>query len=83
MVYFSIVSNLSCDEVSVNSVFLYATKIPDGLELEKSFIRVMIVLRFMENKDVFEKFCKMLAKRLIQGLSGIDDAETVMISSSK
>ena len=36
----------------------------------------MVIFRYIEDKDVFQKFySKMLAKRLVQGNSASDDAE--------
>ena len=44
----------------------------------------MIVFKYIEDKDVFQKFySKMLAKRLVQFLSASDDAEASMISKLK
>ena len=46
--------------------------------------QVMIVFKYIEDKDVFQKFySKMLAKRLVQFLSASDDAEASMISKLK
>lgn len=40
------------------------------------FILQMVIFRYIEDKDVFQKFySKMLAKRLVQGNSASDDAE--------
>lgn len=44
----------------------------------------MTVFKYLEDKDVFQKFySKMLAKRLISGLSASEDAEANMISRLK
>jgi cullin 1 len=44
----------------------------------------MTVFKYVEDKDVFQKFySKMLAKRLVNGTSASDDAETSMISKLK
>lgn len=44
----------------------------------------MILFRYVEDKDVFQKFySKMLAKRLVQQISASDDAEASMISKLK
>uniref|UniRef100_A0A914W0B5 Cullin family profile domain-containing protein n=1 Tax=Plectus sambesii TaxID=2011161 RepID=A0A914W0B5_9BILA len=49
-------------------------------ELEDSLAE-MIVFKYIEDKDIFEKFySKMLAKRLVSGLSVNDDAESSMIN---
>jgi cullin 1 len=44
----------------------------------------MIVFKYIEDKDVYQKFySKMLAKRLVGQLSASDDAEASMISKLK
>ena len=44
----------------------------------------MVIFRYVEDKDVFQKFySKMLAKRLVQQNSASDDAEASMISKLK
>ena len=44
----------------------------------------MIVFKYIEEKDVFQKFySKMLAKRLVNQTSASDDAEANMISKFK
>lgn len=44
----------------------------------------MIVFKYIEDKDVYQKFySKMLAKRLVGQLSASDDAEANMISKLK
>lgn len=44
----------------------------------------MVIFRYVEDKDVFQKFySKMLAKRLVQQNSASDDAESNMISKLK
>lgn len=44
----------------------------------------MVVFKYIEDKDVFQKFySKMLAKRLVQHVSASDDAEASMISKLK
>ena len=46
--------------------------------------QVMVVFKYIEDKDVFQKFySKMLAKRLVQHMSASDDAEASMISKLK
>ncbi|KAK3881618.1 hypothetical protein Pcinc_013948 [Petrolisthes cinctipes] len=53
-------------------------------ELEDTLNQVMIVFKYIEDKDVFQKFySKMLAKRLVQYMSASDDAEASMISKLK
>ena len=44
----------------------------------------MVVFKYIEDKDVFQKFySKMLAKRLVYQTSASDDAEASMISKLK
>lgn len=44
----------------------------------------MTVFKYVEDKDVFQKFySRMLAKRLVNGTSASDDAEGSMISKLK
>jgi len=61
-----------------------SSKNPEEAELEDILNRVMIVFKYIEDKDVFQKFySKMLAKRLVQTASASDDAEASMISKLK
>lgn len=53
-------------------------------DLEASLSEVMTVFKFIEDKDVFQKFySRQLAKRLVHGGSASEDAETSMISKLK
>lgn len=48
------------------------------------WLRQMVVFKYIEDKDVFQKFyAKMLAKRLVHQNSASDDAEASMISKLK
>eukprot|EP00918_Siedleckia_nematoides_P023910 GHVU01051595.1.p1 GENE.GHVU01051595.1~~GHVU01051595.1.p1 ORF type:complete len:776 (+),score=76.19 GHVU01051595.1:206-2533(+) len=61
-----------------------SSKNPEEAELEDTLSQVMVVFKYIEDKDVFQKFySKMLAKRLVQHLSASDDAEASMISKLK
>ena len=61
-----------------------SAKNPEEAELEDLLGRVMTVFKYIEDKDVFQKFySKMFAKRLVFGLSASDDAESSMISRLK
>ncbi|TKY85055.1 hypothetical protein EX895_006135 [Sporisorium graminicola] len=52
--------------------------------LEEALTDVMVVFKYIEDKDVFQKFySKMLAKRLVNFASASDDAEANMISRLK
>lgn len=52
--------------------------------LEEALADVMVVFKYIEDKDVFQKFySKMLAKRLVNFASASDDAEASMISRLK
>lgn len=53
-------------------------------EIEKALDKVMTLFRFIQEKDVFEKYYKQhLAKRLLLNRSRSDDAERMMISKLK
>ncbi|KAL9104037.1 MAG: hypothetical protein Q9163_000976 [Psora crenata] len=53
-------------------------------DLEASLIQVMTVFKYIEDKDVFQKFySRMLAKRLVHSSSASEDAETSMIGKLK
>merc|ERR1712038_1353741 len=61
-----------------------SAKNPEEAELEDTLNQVMVVFKYIEDKDVFQKFySKMLAKRLVQHMSASDDAEAFMISKLK
>ncbi|XP_058802499.1 cullin-1-like [Phymastichus coffea] len=61
-----------------------SSKNPEEAELEDTLNQVMIVFKYIEDKDVYQKFySKMLAKRLVQQISASDDAEASMISKLK
>jgi cullin 1 len=56
----------------------------EELEIEDCLNSVMTVFKYVEDKDVFQKFySKMLAKRLVNSSSVSDDAETSMIGKLK
>ncbi|KAI9556809.1 hypothetical protein GHT06_016600 [Daphnia sinensis] len=61
-----------------------SAKNPEEAELEDTLNQVMVVFKYIEDKDVFQRFySKMLAKRLVQHMSASDDAEASMISKLK
>lgn len=61
-----------------------SSKNPEEAELEDTLNLVMVVFKYIDDKDVFQKFySKMLAKRLVQHMSASDDAEASMISKLK
>ncbi|XP_052867959.1 cullin-1 isoform X1 [Anopheles cruzii] len=61
-----------------------SSKNPEEAELEDTLNQVMVVFKYIEDKDVFQKFySKMLAKRLCHHMSASDDAEASMISKLK
>ncbi|XP_066254887.1 cullin-1-like isoform X2 [Euwallacea similis] len=61
-----------------------SNKNAEETELEDTLNQVMVVFKYIEDKDVFQKFySKMLAKRLVQHMSASDDAEASMISKLK
>jgi len=53
-------------------------------ELENTLGQIMTVFKYIDDKDVFQKFySRMLARRLVHSNSSSDDAETSMISKLK
>lgn len=53
-------------------------------ELEVTLSQIMTVFKYIEDKDVFQKFySRMLARRLVHTSTSSDDAETSMISKLK
>jgi len=65
-----------CDSLLKKSV-----KNPEEAELEDILNSVMVIFKYVEDKDVFQKFySKMLAKRLVQQNSASDDAEATVIT---
>ena len=61
-----------------------STKSTEEDDMEKQLNQVMTVFKYIEDKDVFNKFySKTLAKRLVMGTSASGDAETSMISKLK
>ncbi|KAI1718755.1 cullin family domain-containing protein [Ditylenchus destructor] len=57
---------------------------PEEGEMEDMLSQVMIVFKYIEDKDVFQKFySKMLAKRLVGDASASDEAESNMIAKLK
>ncbi len=73
-------------EDTLNQVvsFSKAQCIEELLHLTVCPLFQMVVFKYIEDKDVFQKFySKMLAKRLVQHMSASDDAEASMISKLK
>ncbi|XP_065053856.1 cullin-1-like [Rhopilema esculentum] len=67
-----------------DSVLKKSAKNPEETELEDILNSVMVVFKYIEDKDVFQKFySRMLAKRLVHQNSASDDAEASMISKLK
>ncbi|KAI9789389.1 MAG: hypothetical protein M1816_006047 [Peltula sp. TS41687] len=61
-----------------------STKSAEETDLENMLTQIMTVFKYIEDKDVFQKFySRMLAKRLVHTSSASDDAETSMISKLK
>ena len=59
-------------------------KTAEESELEEMLVQIMVVFKYIEDKDVFQKFySRMLTKRLVHTSSVSDDAETSMISKLK
>jgi cullin 3 len=56
----------------------------DDSELEQQLDKVIVIFRYLQDKDVFENFYKQhLARRLLSGRSVSDDAERNMIAKLK
>ncbi|KAJ1063050.1 hypothetical protein AB1E18_003394 [Capra hircus] len=67
-----------------DSLLKKSSKNPEEAELEDTLNHVMTVFKYMDDKDVVQKFyTKMLAKRLVRQNSASDDAEASMISKLK
>lgn len=61
-----------------------SSKNAEESELEECLSQAMIIFKYIEDKDVFQKFySKMLAKRLVGHMSASDDFEESMISKLK
>ncbi|XP_021951491.1 cullin-1 [Folsomia candida] len=59
-------------------------KNPEDQEMEDTLNQVMVVFKYLEDKDVFQKFySKMLANRLVSHMSASDEAESSMIGKLK
>uniref|UniRef100_UPI00358F20EB cullin-1-like n=1 Tax=Myxine glutinosa TaxID=7769 RepID=UPI00358F20EB len=64
-----------------DSLLKKSSKNPEEADLEDALNQVIVVFKYIEDKDVFQKFyANMLAKRLVKHNSAGDDAETSMIS---
>jgi cullin 1 len=61
-----------------------SAKNPEEGEMERLLNDVMVVFKYIEDKDVFQTFySKQLAKRLIHGTSASEDLEGTMIGKLK
>ncbi|KAJ2935698.1 hypothetical protein H1R20_g1397, partial [Candolleomyces eurysporus] len=61
-----------------------SNKMAEEEDLETALNRVMILFKYLEDKDVFQTFyTTKLSKRLIHGVSASDEAEASMISKLK
>ncbi|KAF2722984.1 Cullin-domain-containing protein [Polychaeton citri CBS 116435] len=67
-----------------DNVLKRSTKSTEEDDMEKMLNQVMTIFKYIEDKDVFQKFySRTLAKRLVHGTSASGDAETSMISKLK
>ncbi|KAG0322199.1 hypothetical protein BGZ97_008351 [Linnemannia gamsii] len=67
-----------------DSLLRKSSKNPEENDLEEILNSIMTVFKYVEDKDVFQKFySKMLAKRLVNDTSASEDAEAGMISRLK
>ncbi|MCJ1404293.1 hypothetical protein MMC11_007518 [Xylographa trunciseda] len=61
-----------------------SAKSPEESDLENKLVQIMTIFKYIEDKDVFQKFySRMLAKRLVHASSASDEAETSMIGKLK
>eukprot|EP00124_Ichthyophonus_hoferi_P003659 Ihof_evm1s332 gene=Ihof_evmTU1s332 len=61
-----------------------SAKNPEENEIEDILSNIMVVFKYIEDKDVFQKYySKMLAKRLVGATSASDDMEAAMITKLK
>ena len=61
-----------------------SAKSAEEADIENALTQIMTVFKYIEDKDVFQKFySRMLAKRLVHTSSASEDAETSMISKLK
>eukprot|EP00055_Hartaetosiga_balthica_P006552 m.20735 g.20735 ORF g.20735 m.20735 type:complete len:771 (+) comp5280_c0_seq1:227-2539(+) len=68
----------------IDSILKKNSKAEDTVDLDSQFPKLMIVFKYLEDKDVFEKFYKKnLAKRLVQHQSVSDDAESNFLEHLK
>lgn len=67
-----------------DSLLKKSTAGAEETDLENTLTQIMTVFKYIEDKDVFQKFySRMLARRLVHTSSSSDDAETSMISKLK
>ncbi|TIA90432.1 hypothetical protein E3P99_01575 [Wallemia hederae] len=67
-----------------DSLLKKGNKQTEEAELEHALNQVMTLFKYIEDKDVFQKFyTKMLAKRLVSSTSASDDGESSMIGKLK
>ncbi|KAI5785046.1 Cullin [Peziza echinospora] len=67
-----------------DSLLRKSAKSAEESDLENKLSQIMTVFKYVEDKDVFQKFySRMLAKRLVNFTSASDDAETSMIGKLK
>ncbi|KAH9366645.1 hypothetical protein HPB48_017710 [Haemaphysalis longicornis] len=64
-----------------DSLLVKTAKIPEGSDLEDLLGQVMVLFKYIKDKDVFQKFyANLLARRLVDHTSASDDAEASMIT---
>ena len=67
-----------------DNVLKRSTKASEEDDMEKMLNQIMTIFKYIEDKDVYQKFySRHLAKRLVNGVSASNDAETSMISKLK
>mmetsp|Transcript_19410 Transcript_19410/g.45154 ORF Transcript_19410/g.45154 Transcript_19410/m.45154 type:complete len:776 (+) Transcript_19410:417-2744(+) len=74
----------SCLSVYVDELLRVGLRGATDDQITKELNKIIIVFRYLSDKDVFESFYKQhLAKRLLMGRSVSDDAERAMVSQLK
>lgn len=64
-----------------DSLLIKTAAIPEGSDLENLLGQVMVLFKYINDKDIFQKcYAQLLARRLVDHTSASDDAEASMIT---
>ena len=67
-----------------DSILKKGSQVNDILDIENILNSIIVIFKYIEEKDVFQKFyTKLFAKRLVQSSSASDDSENSMINKLK